>query len=158
MSVIVPCPTCSRQVAIAEEHLGRPVSCPSCRTEILVARPVEDIAPAVAWPARPVDIVPAIVLPPPAPHPSFWWAVLWCVGYIAVTQIPAGIIGALILVVLVMQKPGGMERLMTQPEDLIKMPEFGLAMAPSASILGRLGQDGQGQAGRPAGRRAADHF
>ena len=31
---------------------------------------------------------------PPRPHPGFWWSVLWCIGFVLVTQIPGAIIAA----------------------------------------------------------------
>ncbi len=35
---------------------------------------------------------------PAPPHPNFWWAVLWCLGFIFITQIVGGIIGFILIV------------------------------------------------------------
>src|SRR5260370_29070402 len=35
---------------------------------------------------------------PAPPHPNFWWAVLWCLGLVFVTQIVGGIIGFVLAV------------------------------------------------------------
>ncbi len=37
------------------------------------------------------------VRPARPPHPGFWWAVLWCLGIIVVTQVVPGILGIVIL-------------------------------------------------------------
>jgi membrane protease YdiL (CAAX protease family) len=42
---------------------------------------------------------------PRRPHPNFWWALLWCVVFLLVTQIPGGIIAVLIAAGLTMVAP-----------------------------------------------------
>ena len=47
-------------------------------------------APPFAPPAPDPDAPP---LPrQPAPHPNFWWALLWCVFLVLITQIPAALV------------------------------------------------------------------
>jgi membrane protease YdiL (CAAX protease family) len=33
-------------------------------------------------------------------HPSFWWALLWCIGLLLFTQVPAGLVAVVVLVVV----------------------------------------------------------
>lgn len=40
------------------------------------------------------------------PHPGFWWAVLWCIGFVLCTQIPPGIFSAVVMVVMGVFLPG----------------------------------------------------
>ncbi len=119
--------------------------------KILWARPVvrlrfaEDEEP-ILW-ARPVG--PPVAAPvrlqrpyPKPPHPGFWWAALWCVVYVHVTQIPAAVAGVVILLVLVIRDPGGMERLLRDPDALMRSPQFADAMLPAiflSQVLGVLG-------------------
>ncbi|MEO2088910.1 MAG: hypothetical protein ABGY75_05355 [Gemmataceae bacterium] len=79
MPVIVPCPTCSTHVSVRDEHVGRKLRCPNCKT-ILDPAAVEELPPSpppppppppparplVATPARPAP-PPARLLPPPPP-------------------------------------------------------------------------------------------
>lgn len=80
-----------------------------------------------------------VILVPARPHPSgFGWALLWCIGYLIVTQIPAVMI---FLVVFLMIVPGGIAQLQNQ-DAAVKTPEYAQAMAPAllvAQILGVIG-------------------
>ena len=40
------------------------------------------------------------------PHPGFWWSVLWCLGFLFVTQIPGSIVAVVILIVYNVLNPG----------------------------------------------------
>jgi membrane protease YdiL (CAAX protease family) len=42
--------------------------------------------------------VPEVLPAPPPPHPNFWWALLWCLGFVFVTQIVGGFIGLIVIV------------------------------------------------------------
>ncbi|MBI3408220.1 MAG: CPBP family intramembrane metalloprotease [Planctomycetes bacterium] len=66
---------------------------------------------------------------PPRPHPGFWWAVLWCVGLILVTQIMPGILGVILFIILNAGdlQAGGMRNL----EARMNSPEFADAMLPA---------------------------
>ena len=46
---------------------------------------------------------------PPKPHPNFWWAVLWCIGFLLVTQVPGAVIASVILFIYAMQHPGAVQ-------------------------------------------------
>jgi membrane protease YdiL (CAAX protease family) len=74
-------------------------------------------APRPAPPADALTIAPAgptepIPLPAPGeeprlrkPHPGFWFALLWCVGFVIFTQIPAAVAGGIVLAAEVMFFP-----------------------------------------------------
>jgi membrane protease YdiL (CAAX protease family) len=71
------------------------------------------------------------------PHPGFWWAALWCLGYVVVTQLVAGIVGVVLLIVLLR---GRLDHLRDGP--ITALPEFAQAMAPAlllAQVLGIVG-------------------
>jgi membrane protease YdiL (CAAX protease family) len=37
---------------------------------------------------------------PRKPHPGFWWSLLWCIGFVLVTQVPGAIVAVMIIVFL----------------------------------------------------------
>jgi membrane protease YdiL (CAAX protease family) len=44
--------------------------------------------------------------PRPFPlHPNFWWALLWCIGLILYTQIPAGLVAIAVVVIVALSNP-----------------------------------------------------
>lgn len=96
-------------------------------------------------PVEPLEGAPDIrVLPqaraPRPPHPGFWWAVLWTLGYIIVTQVPAALIAVIILMSMLGDRPDLMQRL--QDPNLSKSREYIQAMGPAlfvAQILGIAG-------------------
>src|SRR5690349_13090202 len=52
---------------------------------------IESVVPPSPFNALPRESLPwgetlPIALPVPEPHPGFWWSLLWCVGYLVVTQ------------------------------------------------------------------------
>lgn len=48
-------------------------------------------------------------------HPSFWWAILWCVFMMLMTQLPAGIIAIVVMFVLSKGDPGALRDLTSHP-------------------------------------------
>ncbi len=38
-------------------------------------------------------------------HPNFWWGLLWCVGLLLFTQVPAGVLAGVVLVGVVLYRP-----------------------------------------------------
>jgi membrane protease YdiL (CAAX protease family) len=65
---------------------------------------------------------PAYALPPepsPPPHPPFWWSVLWCIGFVLVTQLPGGFIAAAIVIGYAIMHPGEAQTL-ASPDTLFK--------------------------------------
>jgi membrane protease YdiL (CAAX protease family) len=65
-------------------------------------------------PTRPEPVLraedlPATELTPRAPHPGFWWSLLWCLGYLVVTQLIPALFGGMLLVVMLMLRPGGLD-------------------------------------------------
>jgi membrane protease YdiL (CAAX protease family) len=84
--------------------------------------------------------VPAVLLVKP-PHPGFWWAALWCLGYLTITQLTMIIIFVPIFLVLLLRTPDG-ARQFRDPQALLNAPEFAQAMGPAlfgGQILGILG-------------------
>jgi membrane protease YdiL (CAAX protease family) len=88
-----------------------------------------------------VNESPPSVLPVPRkPHPGFWWALLWCLGYLIVTQlIPGLVVPIIILIADVSSAPtlkDGMEQLRNPEavEDLQKRSL--LPMLIQAEVLG----------------------
>jgi membrane protease YdiL (CAAX protease family) len=45
--------------------------------------------------------------PPKKPHPGFWWSVLWCFGFLLVTQVPGALVAAIILIAAQWGSPPG---------------------------------------------------
>jgi membrane protease YdiL (CAAX protease family) len=43
--------------------------------------------------------------PPRPPHPNFWWSILWCVGFLIMTQVPGAIIAIVVLLVIKVLAP-----------------------------------------------------
>src|SRR4051812_33064094 len=77
-------------------------------------------------------------LPPPTPdpdapprwrpplHPNFWWALLWCVFLVLVTQIPAGLVAVAVLVAIAVRNPDALRDL--------SGPSVGLAVAVAVFV------------------------
>src|SRR5712692_37266 len=47
-----------------------------------------------------------ILEPEPLPHPGFWWSVLWCIGFVFVTQVPGALVAVVILIFYAVTHPG----------------------------------------------------
>jgi membrane protease YdiL (CAAX protease family) len=73
-------------------------------------------------PARP-GAGPQVVRPP---HPGFWFALLWCIGFLVVTQVPGAVVAAFILLVAVIDNPNLFRQ---GQEGLWKSPAMSVAMA-----------------------------
>jgi membrane protease YdiL (CAAX protease family) len=73
----------------------------------------------------PVEVVPEELPPPRPPHPGFWWAVLWCLGILLVTQLLPGIVAVVILLASV---PGLTPERLMDTKTLVKSPEYAQAM------------------------------
>ena len=96
-------------------------------------RPAEQGPPAPEPDDEPlmgVEIVPEALVLPRRPHPGFWWALLWCLGFLLVTQLVAGVVGLVILLVLLAGSPGGLNQF-TDPQVLYNSPAFAQAMMPA---------------------------
>jgi len=48
------------------------------------------------------QIVPIELPSPRPPHPGFWWAVLWCLGFLLITQVLPAIVGFVIMFVILL--------------------------------------------------------
>src|SRR5262245_9452501 len=82
--------------------------------------------------------VPDVALPPPPPHPGFWWAVLWCIGFILATQVPSAILTVVVWLVLLIAR-GEDPPPMGNTAALMQSETFVLALAPgllAAQLLG----------------------
>src|SRR6516164_4908797 len=77
-----------------------------------------------------VEIVPEALVLPRQPHPGFGWALLWCLGFLLVTQLVPALVGAVILIFLVMGTPGGLDRF-NDPQVLFQSEAFAKAMMPA---------------------------
>lgn len=108
--------------------------------EPVPALPLADIvAPGDEEPLPAMEIDTEKLRRPRPPQPGFWAAVLWCLGFLAITQLVPGVIGVVILVVLVVGSPGGMEQLQNNPQAMYNSDAFATAMMPAlllAQILG----------------------
>lgn len=81
----------------------------------------------------PPDAPPAarsLVQPPRWPHPSFGWALLWCILFWIVTQIPAAFIVALIIAGVVILSPSTLSlETLSKPDELYKTDVVNVALA-----------------------------
>src|SRR5262249_4255416 len=93
---------------------------------------------------RPPDEVPVVRRyepPPRPPFPGFGWALLWCLAFLALTQVPAGFVAVLPLLVRALRHepvPAGMPALLADP-DLSAGLAWGLAVRNLLGILGSWG-------------------
>jgi membrane protease YdiL (CAAX protease family) len=101
--------------------------------------PSEAVTEVVQVQSAESDDIPIVVLAEPAkrkpPHPGFWWSVLWCLGFLAVTQvIPVFLIAIVAAVVLVIRDRGNhmsQTDVATQVQQLILIPSV-----VAAQVLG----------------------
>jgi uncharacterized protein len=71
----------------------------------------------------------------PQPHPGFWWSLLWCLGFLAVTQIPGTVIGLVLMLVLSLARPDLVSmRDLADPKALMHSSGFSLAMGVAFCI------------------------
>lgn len=108
--------------------------------------PPSDAENGCPWlePARPESVLraedlPATVLTPlvlSPPHPGFWWSLLWCLGYLLVTQVIPAIFAIVLLLVLLMRRQGGLDLAKLDAQELMNAPEYSQAMMPTM-LLGQ---------------------
>src|SRR5207248_1698932 len=68
------------------------------------------------WSHGPPPAPAAAAPPPPAgPHPSFWWALLWCVFVMLATQIPGALAASAVLAVVAVRDPDSLRDLSSPP-------------------------------------------
>lgn len=89
--------------------------------------PAEPLTGAVEVPEDPE------VLPTPSPpHPGFWWAVLWCLGILVVTQFVPGMIG---IIIFLIASAGRLKpEVLTDSQALANSPEYIQAMMPAMML------------------------
>jgi membrane protease YdiL (CAAX protease family) len=85
------------------------VSLPLDPLTLLTPAPAAQEMPAVL-PAEEIT-VPQVLPAAAPPHPGFWWGILWCMGFLFVTQIIPGIVVPLIIIFY---------RLMGTPSNLMR--------------------------------------
>src|SRR5262245_19396968 len=76
-------------------------------------------------------VIPAIppVTRPQPPHPGFWSALLWCIGFLIVTQIPGAVVAAAILVGFMLTSGKGVSM-----GDLVKSDVYSIANAAAFTV------------------------
>jgi len=100
------------------------------KTEIGVPAPLFE--PELSDSGLRAEDLPAAISVPAPPHPGFWWSLLWCLGYLVVTQVIPAIVGAVLLVVLIMLRPGGQDLAkLNDAQALLHSREYSLAMMPA---------------------------
>src|SRR5262245_47480070 len=108
----VVCPDCDFVVSLSDTLAGWEVTCPRCQKRYLVAEVSAADAARGALPPRP-------------PHPGFWWAVLWCLGILAVTTVVPGVVSVVMLL-------GGSANVQKSaridPQGLLNSPAYAHAM------------------------------
>src|SRR5262249_45460386 len=77
-----------------------------------------------------VEVVPEALVLPRRPHPGFGWALLWCLGFLLVTQLVPALVGGVILIILLMGSPGGLDQF-NNPKVLYNSDAFAYAMMPA---------------------------
>jgi membrane protease YdiL (CAAX protease family) len=94
--------------------------------------PAEAMPPLPAWPGAPPLFR--------RPHPNFWWAILWCVGYLLFTQVPGGVVAAVLLVAMLLLTP---HLVATAPDagasGLLLTPGGSLSVAVAIAVAHGLG-------------------
>jgi membrane protease YdiL (CAAX protease family) len=94
------------------------------RPDILDALPAHEAAP------------PSIAYPPPQRvsrpfplHPNFWWALLWCVAMLLLTQVLGGVVAIVIVILAALVNPeiAPLDR-MGNPAELMQLPVFQFAI------------------------------
>lgn len=109
----------------------RPADVPPATPEVVIVPPISP------FPAP--EHVPPLGEPAVRPgfaffrlHPNFWWGVLWCVALLMCTQVPAGLIAAVLLIVFSFSRlteAGDLGDPMALLADPVVQAIFGLALA-----------------------------
>lgn len=77
---------------------------------------------------------------PGRPHPGFFWAIIWCVFFILVTQIPGGLVGAFLVIILMMGNPGQMANIDPRnTAELLNTPAGSIGMGAGVLVAQILG-------------------
>lgn len=72
----------------------------------------------------------SLVQEPRWPHPSFGWALLWCVLFVIVTQIPGAVIVALVVAAVAIVSPSTLPlETLGKPDELYKSDAVNVALA-----------------------------
>ena len=77
--------------------------------------PVQEIVSGPSLNGVTSELPPPAYPPPPSvrrprpPHPGFWWSLVWCVGFILFTQVPAALLGAGLLLAVMFLAPQELE-------------------------------------------------
>jgi membrane protease YdiL (CAAX protease family) len=99
------CSACGAIEDLHDSYAEQEIDCRRCRAFGIAPQPL---------PEQPVP-----------PHPGFWWAVLWCLGILLVTQLLPGIVG----VMIVIASGKGLEpELLENTQALMRLPEYVRAM------------------------------
>src|SRR5262249_38053281 len=80
-------------------------------------------------PAPPVGLYPH---PRPLfwrPHPNGWWGMLWCIGFLFVTQVPGALVAAVILMVAMLAAPQEAAKGAADPTAMMQTPAGATSMA-----------------------------
>jgi membrane protease YdiL (CAAX protease family) len=97
--------------------------------------PSDDLPPLVLR-VDPATLQP--VSPPRPPHPGFWWAVLWCIGFLIFTQlVPAILVPVVVIAVQAMRAPDpsrALDRLQSA-DGMAELKELMLPFLLGASVL-----------------------
>src|SRR5262245_8895547 len=96
------------------------------RDEVAAALPP---GPAPAWPA---DAPPPSISRPFPLHPSFWWALLWCLALLLLSQGPASVVALLLAVGIMLARPDWLDA-----KDPLASPAF-QAIVGVAQVLAHL--------------------
>jgi membrane protease YdiL (CAAX protease family) len=107
-----------------DEETARPLSEPQAPETRFVPENEPEPPPDLA-PGLPFETVPEAP-PPRPPHPGFWWAVLWCLGILLVTQVLPGIVG---LVIFILTSADGLSpEKLSDAQALLRSPQYAQAM------------------------------
>jgi uncharacterized protein len=108
-----------------DEETARPLSEPPA-PETRFAPENEPEPPPDLAPGLPFEVVPEAPPPPRPPHPGFWWAVLWCLGILLVTQILPAFVG---LFIFILSSAGNLSlEKLSNTQALLRSPAYAQAM------------------------------
>lgn len=136
MTLPVRCPACGYETTISNDFSGHTLTCPQCQAQFSMGHvqalpspvaPIPNVLPVMD--VYPIDAPPR----PLPPHPGFWWAALWCVGILLVTQVLPAILLGIILVVLLARQNLKLEQLQDM-QALMHSPAYAQAMLPSLLV------------------------
>jgi membrane protease YdiL (CAAX protease family) len=100
---------------------------PAWPEDIVAGPSLHGVTPELP-PQPPYPPAPSVRRPRP-PHPGFWWALVWCIGFILFTQIPGALLGGVLMVALMLLAPQQMEALKGAKGGLPDTPAVSAVMA-----------------------------